>query len=454
MTLIERIEDLVQKVAPLWTNVHIVPRGAPRMLDPQLRGSVRFCQRLGSYLPNLQPQNRFQLTASAEQDSQLLKLDQVTDGLKPGNLLMVGNDLQEILDCDRQLLTVQTTTKLKTNHAAAEAVQLFGEQLRIVGPVTAGTKDIQVRGRYKVLPGDTVWIQADSTLLRSGTDYKVVAITTQYTASLDLWNSSIQLDIGIPRDMAIDDLLYLRGYPGYLSGVIDVPVDSRAATPLGPFVVDYVSGRLADGQDVKETLSLQRFQYDGTAIDAQPVIVGKNHPVTNVAIHQSSFLFFRRYLGTLTYRDDRLIMRNDASGRCQIWVELVPGLVGPVTWRSTVRFVSGDTNNVFVQFWPAVQQFVGGDNGGNSQLLSFQMPTGEANRITITTVGPPFAEIEMGQWTPTVETTAIQYGLQAEAVGPARWQAGSLQMKPMFRIRNELATKLDFTKLDSGSLLL
>ena len=457
MTLIQRIEDLVQRVAPLWSTVHVVPRGTPRMMDPQLRGTLRYGQRLGSYLPNIQPHNRVALIAPAQQDSQTLALDRIVDGIHPGSLISIDQrDLQEVFDVDIQTAAIQTTTMLKLDHDAGAAVDVFATQLRVVGPFSAGQTQLQVRGPFKVLPGDRVWIQADQTLLGSGIDYRVLAITSQYTQSLDLWNSTVELEHPLPRDLTTDDIVYLRGYPGYLSNVVGIPLDSRGPYPLGPFVVDHVSGRLSAGNDVDETLSLQRFDFIGNALDLQPYIAGKNTPVCNLSIHQSSFLFWRLYRGTLNYRDGKLLMRADSQGRFQLWTELVPPMVGPVTWSSRVTFNSGLPNKLFVQFHPSAQVLAGSGAGGASQVVDFTLPAGESTRITLTSSGPPNAEIEMGSWNVAgaSETYSLQYGLMAVAQGPAVWQSGSLMIKPYFKNISSLALSLDLGNLDSGALLL
>ncbi len=124
------------------------------------------------------------------------------------------------------------------------------------------------------------------------------------------------LDRPIPRDLQINSVVYLRGFPGYRSNVVDVPAHRRLPQPIGPFSVDYVSGRFTDGRSPVETLSLQTFDGLDAAVDSlYPTQVPKNQPVLRVPIHQSSFLFFNLYRGQISYRDNKFVMRNDEAGQ-------------------------------------------------------------------------------------------------------------------------------------------
>jgi hypothetical protein len=594
--LIKRIEDIVSGIAPEWTTVHVVPRTVPRFPDKQLKGQIRYATRAGSFLPNIKPYNRTTLTETAQARAQDLTVSNVVDGLVPGSLIMIGGrELQLVLDVDSEEKKIQTFNLLKQEHEVGSTVDLFAEQYRVVGPVTAtdpatltvtqgaqqvffqslnegirgnsitisivvpgpsqnltvtmvglavavqlatdslgavlttyqqfvdiinnttripvscsllagsssaivqamaatsltgGAEhtDIVLRGRFPVLLGDKIWIQSDPQLLLSGTDYEVSALTNQYVPSLNLWNSHVRLNQPIPRDLVIDDIVYLRAFPGYRSNVVNIPVHNRLPIPLGPFVLDYVSGRMNEGQDIAETFSVQQYTANGAPVDSSvPVEMRKNQPIIVQPIHQSMFMFFRVLRGRVAMRNDRLLLVNDDEGRCVIWTDLAPEWVGPCTWQSSAKFISPSPTELIYRFAP--NRFVVAGSGALGEVKSVtftipgpQYPEGDwtvfgqngsgnvpANRMFIITNGPPNGEIEMGQWSviptvvdpvgaPTVYTdrapSKLQYSLVGESVGPLDWQAGSLQIKPYFHTIEDLYTQFDFGNLDSGTLLL
>ncbi len=563
--IISKTEDLVQNVAPEWTSVKVTPRGVPRFPDQSLRGQIRYAIRVGSFLPNIQPDNRVKLVAPIQARSQEIEVDRIVDGMVAGSLVLIdGREIQLIADVMRNVNKLVTINLIKSDHDINSTIDLFGEpyqstgvsiafpkaslvvtqgsnvmsleartggvrgnamtitvvvpstastpfSLTVVGlavtvsletdgaslPITsfqqvidainakptspfnasfdgttsdvptafgptnlAGgseTTQIAVRGRFPVLPGDQLWIQSDPELLLSGTNYNVVSVQG-YSQSLALYNSVVTLDQPIPRDLDINDIVYLRAFPGYKSPVVNVPASRRLPLPMGPFVVDYVSGRFTDGASPVETLSLQTFDgLDNPVSGPYPMVVQKNEPVLPVPIHQSSFLFFKRYRGTVTYRNGKLVLRNDDRGRCMIFMDLVPAWSGPIAWQTRITFASPAFNTVLYRFFPNDLVIAGGGGGNASSTLTFEMTSTNAasNRLAIMTSGEPNAEIEMDGWNVVgQQVEKIQYGTSIQQIGAFDWQAGGLQIKPYLKTLADLYTQMDFDSLDAGSLLL
>lgn len=579
--ILRKSEDVIQSVAPEWTTVHVIPRGVPRFIDQNLRGIARYANRIGSFLPNLQPDNRVKTTALIQALSQEIKVERIVDGLVPGSLIQIDeSEIQLVADVQRDKLTIQTFNLIKGNFPEGATIDLFGESyvstgqtaiaqpratltvtqganvmsmtalsggLRgnrirfgmvvpppktslgisidgldvtvtlatdaggavtssyqnvldiiasspgtLIGVAFAGvstdtpaaypltyfaggseTSTLGVRGRFPVLIGDQLWIQADPELLLSGTSFTVVDVQG-YSASLSEFNSIVVLDNPIPRDLEIGDVVYLRGFPGYRSNVLNLPAHRRLPHPMGPVVLDYVSGRFTEGQSPVETLSVQTFDgLDGTIDSTYPVAIKKNHPVLRVPIHQSAFLFFHRYSGTITYRNNKFVMRNDDRGRCEIWADLIPAWPAPtagqedLSWSVRVTFASAEPNSLFYRFDPneidRVPGFpdqllaAGSGTSNTSKNVKIVLRAGQQNatRLRLITSGEPNAEIEMDGWNVTGrQIERLQYGLSARQVGAYDWQAGSLQVKPYFRTLADLYTQMDVDSLDSGSLML
>lgn len=562
--IIRKSEDIMQGVGPYWTTMHVVPRGNPKFPDKTLHGTARYALKVGSYLPNIQPDNRATLLVAAQPASQTLQLDRVLDGMAPGALIKINSqELQQVYDVDQDTKTLKTTFDIQTEYDAGTPVDLFAEPYRVVGapigPVPAflllqqsntfiqatailpgsrgnslsfrvnvptedsafiidatpsgisvtaeviagvtqttwgdvvtavnalpakpftlaitsgpstqlierygplgfvGGADAQltVRGRFDVLLGDKLWIQSDPALLLSGAEYTVSFVFAN-TTSLSLRNTVIGLDSTLPASAVIadDSVVYLRAYPAYKSLVVNVPNVNRAPYPLGPFVLDYVSGSMNDRPDQPEFLSVQTFDVLGMPIDPYPRLVPKNTPIIGVPIHQSAFLFFNVHAGTCLYRNQRLLLRTDEFGKCMIWTDLLPGWTGPFAWQARMRFISGSSLRVRYQFFPNDVVEAGFGGGGISKNLTFEIPGGvESTRMLLIVQGEPNGEIEMDGWNVVRgEVAKVQYGVVAERVGRTDWQANSIQLKPYFKTIADLRTQLDTgTRLDSGTLFL
>ncbi len=553
----------MQGAGPYWTTMHVVPRGNPKFPDKTLHGTARYALKVGSFLPNLQPDNRATLLAPAQPASQTIQVDRLPDGMSPGSLIKINSqELQQVFDVDSDAKTITTTFDIQTEYAAGTPVDLFAEPYRVVGapsgPAPAflllqqGTTFIQatamlpgsrgnnltfsisipttdsplqietsatgiavqaevaggavvtnwgdlvtainalaakpfglaitsgsatqtverygpvgfiggveaqltVRGRFDVLLGDKLWIQSDPNLLLSGVEYEVSFVQAN-TTSMSLRNSVVGLNVALPVGAIADDsVVYLRAYPAYRSPVVRVPDVNRAPYPIGPFVLDYVSGSMNDRPDQPEFLSVQTFDVTGAPIDPYPRLVRKNTPVIGVPIHQSAFLFFNVHSGSCFYRNQRVILRTDEHGKCLIWADLLPAWTGPFAWQARMRFVSGSSLRVRYQFFPNEPVEAGFGGGGISKNLTFEIPGGvESTRLLLILQGEPNGEIEMDGWNCVRDEVArVQYGIVAERVGRTDWQANSIQLKPYFKTIADLRTQLDSgIHLDSGTLFL
>lgn len=442
--LISRIEDLVEDGTPSWTTTHVIARGTPRYTDKGLKGTLRYGHRVGSFLPNIQAENRMRLAADVSPDSQSATLDRIVDGLVPGSLVMLDErELQSVVDVNYDSTSIQTTFGIQKAHTMGSSVDLFGEPLQVVGVFEQpATTELIVRGRYQVLVGDKLWIQSEPDLLLSGQDYEVVA-TQGYQPSMQEWDSVLIFSGRLPAKVIAGSTVYLRAYPAYRSPLVYVPTVSRVPYPLGPFLLDYQSGQMTERSDPRETLSIQTFDNVGVPYEPYPVKAAKNHPVVRVSIHQSSFLWWRVLAGQMTYRTDKLVLRCDERGRAYIWTDLTPAWAGPAAWRTRVRWRSGSSVNLSYRFFPDETRLAGTGSGGAYSTVIIKMNQ-TSNRVALMLTGQPGAEIEMDGWNvyqraavgddPEYlgEVARVQYGLVAETIGHQEWQGSSNSVQAVF----------------------
>ncbi len=459
---LRKIEALAQAVAPEWTSVRVVPRTVPAHVDRQMRGNVRHGRLLGNPLPNLFPENQTMLTqlASIQQTSIIVK--QVIPGMEPGCLLSMGlRELVLVADVVEGERKIIATDNLLVSHEEGEQVDLFAEPVTVIGPTPlpilasddTRNKILDIRSKYRIIAGDQLYILTDVTNIRSGIEY-TVDIAEQLPDSGSLTTVRVTLDQAIPRDIAANDIVYLRAFPAYYSPRVNLPQHSRAPIPLGPFVVDYASGRYDDQPSVPETMDVHFYGGNGDLLD-YPARMTKNQPFVNVPIHQSSLIFWDKLRGSINYRNDRFVLKCDSAGRAVLKTELVPAWPTGHSWTVKVTGRGGSGIAVRYSFHPNEYKTAGSAIEGLTIPMVFSLEDGEepATKLEIVLSGPPGSEVEMGVWIPmSPAATKVQYTLSGRVVGNGIWQTGSLMVKPYFRVLADLELQLDSDDFDSGNL--
>ena len=479
--VLEKMEDFANNIAAAYTTTHLVPRGVPRFVDQALKGTLKFSRRIGNTLPTIQPQNQITLTQDAAVLQNILNVNSILPGYAPKSLVRINNqEVVEVADVDTSLLIITLTEDLFVAHSSGNYVDLFGIPAYVYGPVAPGgvlpahvTTTFYVRSSYRIITGDQLYIQQTPSLILSGTSFTVTDAVPLYPLAND-FITMVTLDQPIPRDLALNDTVYLRTFPGYVSPIVTIPSHRRRPMYMGPFVVDYVSGRFDDGDDIVENLDLQAYDSIGRQfLGVDPVISNqtyfsrsaKNTPIISVPIHASSFLFWEVIRGKINYQPDHFMLIADDSGRAVISTELTPAWTGPQTWICQAQGVTADFGSVYSRFYPNSEVLAGSISMASPSTLEFTLTGQSATRLEIVFTGPPNGIIKFGSWFPVLKSstlpvvytdntiTKLQYTISARVIGNTIWQAGSLMIKPYFNVLADIEGIHDFDSFDNGAVM-
>ncbi len=459
MDIIRQSEDIIQAAAPSWTTIHVVPRSVPITPDKNLRGVVRYGERVGTFLPNISPENSMKTSQDLQPTLPDIPVARLLSDLVQNALVSInGQEIHQVFDINRDISTIQSVSDVQRFYPAGTPVELVGTPLRVVGQPIGAL--ITLRGKYRVQLGDTIIIRTDENLLLSSMEYKVVALQG-WASTTSEWDSVVVLDQNVPSVTKDESMVWLKAHPAYISNVIRI---ASSSVYTGPFVVDYVSGSMNELPDQPEQLMLQRFGILNEPLDPYPVAIEKNHPVINMPIHHSAFRFFKVHHGSVFIRKQRIVLKADSDGKCLIWMPLEPAWSGKVNWRSRVSCVAPST--VTLQY-----RFENGEESVTTSLAASVAPgtttsadfllNGESTLLKIMIQGSPNAELEMSDWdvvtdgdaTYENQTNSILYGYVAERYGKTSWQGGSVMLKPYFRNVDDIRFELG-QKFNSGKIMI
>lgn len=451
-SVLRDIETLANDIAKDYTNLHLVVRGTPTFCDQNLRGSIRFAQRQGNFLPVIAPDNSTNLAADVVPPIDTLTLGRIPTAFTTlGAVLTIGpgRELVEVVDVDTIRSTIRTAADIVGTHAAGTQVDLYGVPVSIIGNQAQADTVIQLRSDSIVVIGDEIAIATTPDLLSS-------TVPTRVTYALFLgmtidgrYNYEVTLAEGLARSLVNDETILLRAQPGYES------LPTRVNQVRGPFLIDFVSGPFFEATEIDEYLNVQLLNALGsplTGYDA-PVSVGKNFPVTNVPVAADSMLFWNVVRGSVSFESNRFIAVTDTDGRFLLSTELVPSFPAGSEWEVPVE--ANDTTLLRVRFEPNAYRDVSLVNGIVTRMrIGAAGSEEDATRIEIAIhTQRPGSRVWFNDWLTTTSAVAsLVYQVTSTAYGTNVWQAGSLMLKPYFLTLDQIRARYDFTGYDRGAV--
>lgn len=427
-------------------HVKVVPRGIPYFIDNLLRGKVRFAKRTGNSSAVFNTENTFQITNSVTVGENRVELAEAPQWLNLDSIVSIGpgkeiSVIDDILD-----KTVVLRDNLRFAYEPGREIQIYASPLKLNSVISYGDTTIQVQTRYPLANGDTFVFLATAGILQSSTEIKVKKASYGGTTTDPIFTELyvLELDKPVYREIPIDELVYFRAFPAYFSNSIRIPKLFNSSNDMGPFLIDYLSGRLVEGFPPKEIFAIKlkdrsnNYQF-GTSQSYETV--GKNHPVLNRPINSKVFQLFGNAKGDTRITPSRVVFDVE-DGQFRITNKLVPNLDfdGQQYRFSTTSNTSG---KLIVYFEPDFQWEVAIITGNQSHEI--QIPQGLRKQMDIVFVtDTPTGRLTMTDWTqigPQVEF--VECSIVAESVGRGVWQSTGACIKPYFLSQEILSGRYD-----------
>jgi len=453
MNKINQIEQIINSTINHYSHVKLFPRGIQRFVDPSLRGQIRFGKKTGSTVGLINPDNTFKLNTIPLRLDNKIDITRTSEWIVPDSIIKVGDkdtytvdDITDILGIGR----ITTVEAINAEFTLEDKVILYAFPMMTYLEYSHGDTEIWVKTKYPLANGDVFSYKQTDGLLQSLQEVKIVeAIRRTEPDEFDTYYTIVYrlvLEKPIARDFQENTLVYMRAYPAYFSQIINVPNSIFTNEPVGPFVLDTMSGNVLEGKDSEEHLSYRTLNRTGGYLlgtKNKYVTVDKNYLVMKRPIAAHVPGFWELAEGTVRFSPNRIHFRTDPLKNvfC-IGLKCIPFLpynftvteteeVQPLRWilnlvatnDCTIRFIFYPNDPIEFTLM-----------GGVARDITVEIPQGnDITDIEINIASDFTCEVKMSDWTHldgTVEQ--MEYSLVAYATGISTWQSSGLMVKPMF----------------------
>ena len=468
---ISRTFDVIRKQMLKHASATIVPRGVAIPLDKFMGGAQRFARPLGSVFPILTPRNTMYPSATIRKDTMSFTVDNLLPTLPIGSIISLqGQELQFVQDVDTDLnqITIESEDGFLSDYDDTIKVYLHAVPITVAISVSAGTDFITVQSDHILVHGDVLTEALSEGVGGSTVDIPSSDITVINETTLP-YTYTVSLESGLKRDYTVDDVIYLRAYPAYKSTKLILPTQLGVlGDNIGPFVWDFIEGRLHDGvgnqatggPDPEAFVAVETFSP--SLISQGPIaVVDKNALHLGPVIDSHFFAFWNRHMGTLLYEGALTTITVDDEGDFMISQPLVPSW--PANSGSLYAgFKATSDCNVRVGFhlkeMPVGTPSLPGaayEWVESLQTIFFNVAIVGGAEATSTLIEMPvydFDRIDLGGYSETLDTkvtlkewhffsgipTWVEYTIMGRVNGDYTWGGSGLIIKPIFMGRDQL----------------
>lgn len=459
MGRLNQIEQVVNNTINHYSHVKIFPRGLPRFVDSLLRGTIRFGKRTGNTIALINPDNTFLFGSVPQARDTKVILAQTTPWIIPECILSLGpeRELHKVDDViDTTILLKDSITQTFT---LQDKVLLHSYPMLSSIDVNSGDTRIVVKSHYPIANGDVFAYLQTETLLQSLTEIKIITATRLGTTTSPFYTLLYALDLEKPIDKNIisNSVVYLRAYPAYFSSAVRVPNALFTSEAIGPFLIDFLSGRLLEGNEFDETISLRTLNRTGGYILGNAtsyLTVDRNYMIVSRPIPAHTPLFWDLAEGTMRLAPTKILLRVDPVKKVFCCgTKCIPHLPTGYSWK--INVLANEDCSLRIIFHPNdPQEFI--LSSGIPKNITVTIPTGELVtdvEINISSLAD-ICQVQMSDWTPIRDTVEqIEYSFVSQATGIATYQSSGLIIKPYFLGSEFLKTSYDIgSNYDSGKV--
>jgi len=318
MSRLSQIEQIVNGTINHYSHVKIVPRGLQRFVDPSLRGTIRFAKRSGNTVALLNPDNTYQFATPPQTRDNKFILANLNKWITEDCILSIGpeRELHQVYD------VVDNTVLLKSNlmqtYTTSDRVLLHSFPMYLSIGTNVSDTTVMVKSHYNIANGDTFVFLQDPALLQSLTEIKVKKATRIGSINNTYHNLLYSLELVSPIKIALkaNSLVYYRAYPAYFSAPVRVPNSLYTSEPIGPFLLDILSGKLLEGKEFAETFAIRALNRNNnyTLGDATSYVTAyKNYIVLDRSVPVHAPLFWELAEGFMRLTPSRIIFKVNST---------------------------------------------------------------------------------------------------------------------------------------------
>jgi hypothetical protein len=433
------IQNIINSTIPHYSHVKVFPRGLPLFIDPLLRGTVRFCRRTGNSISTVNTDNTFFFSEAPKlkNRSVVLTRNPLPAWVSPGVIVSLGprkelNVIDDVVDT-----TLILTQELRRNYTTQDSLLLYAHPLKISVDTSVGDIEVFVKSKYKLANGEVFAYLQATNLLQSLTEIRASqAVYLGTTADpVYVYLYKLTLEKSLEKKLLTNEIVYHRMFPAYFSQQIRVPNALQTTDPIGPFLLDILSGRLTEGKSFKETLSLKTLDRNGNYLSGNSgtyLPIEKNHVIFDRPLSAHYPMYWETAEGSMRITPSRCVLKVNGDFKFVVGLRCVPHIPAGKSWR--INLNSNEDCSIRFIFSPhPEQEFFLAANV--NQTITVTIPTGEdASHIEINVLGNSGScEVKLSDWTLSQSTVEqIEYSLLVEAEGEAKYQSTGIILKPYF----------------------
>lgn len=458
MGRLKEMEDILNTGVNPYAHTKIIPRGIPYFIDTLLRGKVRFGKRLGNGIAVLSPENTYEISQPVIAGQSELFLKYESPWITLDSIVSIGpfQELKFVRDIvDNKLIF---DTPLLNNYDETNNVLHYGAPIEAFFNASQGDTQIQIKSKYMLTNGDVIGFLLTPSLVQSFKEVKSSTVIFGGLTNSNEYVYIVNLLQPLSRDIEEGETLYLRAFLGYFSQQIKTPLLLGSSNQIGPFLIDILSGKLNEGNEYAENLSVKMYDRAGGYLlgnDNEYITILKNFSVFDRSIHPHSFLFFNLANGSMRFSPNRILFKVDADGKFRIGQKCVPKIqANGLSYSFSVIANSRCKMNIWLD--PYEGQSFDLNTGPNSITLNLPNdPDKPIENIEINIISDfDVTEVRMSTWDLGFKSVEnLEYSFMSEAINVADYQATGLILKPYFYGSDLLGTRYDSGEdSDSGAI--
>lgn len=456
MGVYDDIKGIIQRQVPVYTSLQVVPRGTPIYPDLLMRGSMRFGRRQGANFAVMCPDNQVSLTTNQLVSDTVLNVNRTLPWFEE-NALVTFNEviMYEISDWNAATNQVFLKTGLlqaqsgpnTTAGTPGDVMSLWATPLYMDIAAAAGSTTIVVQSRYNLLNGDVICFPIGS-FLTSLKEFSVVSAQTAGTSANPEFPYlySLELDQPIPIGLTLNQIIYLRAFPGYQSKILSVPQLNNGGL-IGTFLVDYLGTPLDSIPQYTEIFSIRTLDGGSQPVDGTNnalETVSKNTPIIHRPIFAQNMIFWKILRGSGGFRSpNRFRLLTDSENKARVSTNLVPAFPAGGSWTFTIYPSASGNFVVYTEPYGSTNYVL---QSNVPQTITITTPTGGApwTRLDFLCVLDAPGEVQITDASVVGSVvTSIQYGLVIRVLGSSNYQTTGLIVKPMFFSLSDVSASYD-----------
>jgi hypothetical protein len=294
-----------------------------------MEGELRWATKMGGSSAIWRPETIMTLDEGTGAGEAVFYVNLIPDSMVEGVILEItATQKAQVDDWDLQEFTITTLQEAESPIQAGQTIRVWGFPVEVEGGVSAGATSIRVSTSLSLASGDRLQVPIEDGEFEFTNPHDIEEVSF-VEEDAEGKKFILTLAEGVHRDVASDEVLYIRAWPAYFSGRIPLPdYSANYLKVVGPFLLDWMSGPLMAADTAEEYISLRQYRADRSLLT--PTRTGThNIAVNRMPIRADQMLFWKLVAGEINHDGTWTHATCDEHGHFRLTEKLNPLLEYP-----------------------------------------------------------------------------------------------------------------------------